>query len=74
MSPPLQAVFTRFDEDGSGTMNIHEMRLALEAAGEGGAAAMGGGGVMPGPRAVVGGGGRGLTAPPPRFPPEPGAE
>ncbi|XP_025049173.1 calpain-12-like [Alligator sinensis] len=28
-----EAVFTRFDEDGSGTMNMHEMRLALEAAG-----------------------------------------
>lgn len=31
--PPAQAIFDKFDRDASGTMNSHELRLALNAAG-----------------------------------------
>lgn len=30
---PTQAIFDKFDQDASGTMNSHELRLALNAAG-----------------------------------------
>lgn len=31
--PPTQAIFEKFDQDASGTMNSHELRLALNATG-----------------------------------------